>query len=312
MQTTLSPSTSSKPKGETNRNQRVKIAADTLAAIQHGSYSLNDVTYPLAAAVQTMIDGTVYEAPTSATMANWKSAPAPSATAVEKTTIEMRLASTLISLRALCAIPDASVGVLNFASAHKPGGGFLSGAQAQEESLARSSTIYNSFMSEKGHLFYKGGEKKVPGYYSHAMLWTPGVTFFRNDRGDLVEPCTASLVTSAAVNAGAVKSARKQLSQEQLTEADARIRSTMHERMGRVLYLFEQRGSTHLVLGSFGTGVFRNDIGTVAELWAELLGPGTRFEKSFTHIDFAIIDEKTLDTFKAAFARRLSELVVTT
>jgi len=303
MQTTLHQFQKSKPKTDRGREERTKIATETLAAIKSGSYGVGNVSYQLAPMIQHTLTNTVFEPAISATMSGWKNFPSAHA-ATAKTTLAVHQTSTLEALRSLAQVPGARVAVLNFASAHKPGGGFLTGAQAQEESLARSSTLYCSLSSPTGQLFYNNVDKDS-GYYSHTMLWSPNVTFFRDDRGHWLAPCMAAVITSAAVNAGVVKAKLPEASHD---EADARIRSAMHERMARILYLLERQGSTHVVLGSFGSGVFKNDIPTVAQVWAELVGPGCRFERSFVHISFAIIDERTYMVFKEAFIQRCGEL----
>ena len=60
--------------------------------------------------------------------------------------------------------------VLNFASAHKPGGGFLSGARAQEESLARSSTLYPCLL--KSGMYEHHRFPRDPMYTSWSIVIT--------------------------------------------------------------------------------------------------------------------------------------------
>lgn len=76
----------------------------------------------------------------------------------------------------------------------------------------------------------------------------------------------------------------------------------MRERMGRILALFEDRGDKWLVLGSYGTGVFRNHVETVAKIWADLLlREDSRFNGAFERVDFAIVGNDTYERFVAAF-----------
>ncbi|HBR75644.1 MAG TPA: TIGR02452 family protein, partial [Cyanobacteria bacterium UBA11159] len=62
-----------------------------------------------------------------------------------KTQFEVRNETTLMGGERIALTQKfKKIGVLNFASAKNPGGGFLRGTQAQEESLARSSALYKS------------------------------------------------------------------------------------------------------------------------------------------------------------------------
>jgi len=195
--------------------------------------------------------------------------------------------------------PAFKIGVLNFASATKPGGGFKNGASAQEESIARSSTLHLSLESRRAAPFYKLHVRdNRRGYYSHAMIYSPSVAIFRNDNGDWLSPYHVDIVTSPAVNAGLVRKLRY----NRWSDTEDRILSVMKERMGRILALFERSEIKYLVLGSFGTGVFQNNIDSLAKIWGELLGaPGARFADSFDEVIFAIPDGYTHRKFEMGF-----------
>jgi uncharacterized protein (TIGR02452 family) len=195
--------------------------------------------------------------------------------------------------------PAFKIGVLNFASATKPGGGFINGASAQEESIARSSTLHLSLQSRQATPFYELHVRdNKGGFYSHAMIYSPSVAIFRDDKGGWLCPYHVDIVTSPAVNAGLVR----RLRYGRWPETERMILSEMKERMGRILALFERSEIRNLVLGSFGTGVFQNDVRSLAKIWGELLGaPGARFADSFDKVIFAIPDSYTRQKFGMGF-----------
>ncbi|KAJ7935189.1 hypothetical protein B0H13DRAFT_1949991 [Mycena leptocephala] len=315
-----------------------KITQDTLAAVEHGSYTDSDGNTHTVADFSNSPSATEFYPPDSS-LSSWTTS-APPPTASHQTSLVLCKSSTLEGVR--YCVPLAAgrkIGVLNFASATRPGGGFLGGARAQEESIARSSNLYSSLMTATGQRFYalhKSAEMKSNKYYSHSMIYTRGVQLFRSDAGDWVPPATVDMLTSAAVNAGVVRQreggggdkdedkakgaadgikkffkpvadAATTASSSKPTPAPTKdvekaIEDVMRERMGRVLYLFENEGVEDLVLGSFGTGVFRNKVPMVAKLWVELLAaPNARFKNSFQRVAFAIIDQKTCAVFKEVF-----------
>ena len=195
------------------------------------------------------------------------------------------------------------IGVLNFASATKPGGGFLNGSQAQEESIARSSTLYPTLTTTESITFYDLHRTTHNPYYTHAMIYSPGVEIFRDDDGEWISPIAVDVLTSAAVNAKEVRQ-RAPGGRYNDSQTERGIELVMRERMARILFLFEQHGVRNLVLGSFGTGVFQNDVGVVARSWAGLLAvPGARFQHSFDRVVFAIMGNPTMVEFTNVFSR---------
>ena len=297
--------------GDAARNERRAIAKSTLEIIEAGHYTTDGVKHDIQPRLDSMLSGTRYYAPDSL-LSLWPKPTSAGNFARERATeISIVEISTLEGAGLLASTPYTSreetrrrVGVLNFASAKHPGGGFQSGAQAQEESIARSSTLYSSLVCSTGEKFYGIHNKDSKGgYYSHAMIFSPDVVVFRTDSGKLVEPTQIEVVTSAAVNAGV---ARKTLNGQIAGEAEeVKIGKVMKERMGRILFLFEKHGIKDLVLGSFGTGVFQNKVSLVAAIWAELLvAPNARFANSFDRVVFAILGSPTITEFKGAFEER--------
>ena len=188
-----------------------------------------------------------------------------------------------------CKKEGKDVAVLNFASAKNPGGGFLNGAMAQEESLAASSSLYQTLLKHEDYYIVNRACKTMM-YTDHA-IYSPEVPFFRDGRFHLTEaPFTASVLTLPAVNMGQVK-----LKGEDVTQAEA----VMKHRMKLALAIFASQNCRHLILGAYGCGVFRNDPQKIALWWKELLEAD--FSGMFDTIVFAVLDRSSAGNCIQAF-----------
>jgi uncharacterized protein (TIGR02452 family) len=155
---------------------------------------------------------------------------------------------------------DQRIVILNFASPIRPGGGFLNGRWAQEESLARSSALYPTITRHEE--FYQTGQERQP-LGTDYLIYSPNVPFFRDDDGTLFEePFLVSVITCAAVEAYRC---------EGRPELQGHIRETMKNRLRKIICCAIHYGHPILAIGAFGCGVFGNDPTMVAEIEKELL-----------------------------------------
>lgn len=195
-----------------------------------------------------------------------------------ETSIEVTAETTLEACQRL-VLDGHNVACLNFASAKLPGGGFLNGARAQEESLARSSALYPTIAQMKDMYDYN---RKKWGFYSDYMVYSPDVPVFRKDSGELIDtPYFVSMITSPAVNAGIVM--KSDPSQRKA------ITTKMRMRIRKILAVARENGEQVLVLGAYGCGVFGNSPEEVARLFKEAL-EDTRYKGAFEKIVFAIYE----------------------
>src|SRR3569623_189973 len=122
------------------RSNRATLAAETLAILQAGRY-----TNPAGRVVEL---GTLLRRAKDDTRSYPPGARVPVPAFPDRPTrIEVVNASTLEAVRGLVD-EGHQTAALNFASAKNPGGGFLTGAQAQEESLARASGLYAMLLGD--------------------------------------------------------------------------------------------------------------------------------------------------------------------
>jgi uncharacterized protein (TIGR02452 family) len=199
--------------------------------------------------------------------------------------IEVTNESTLKAAQRL----GGDIAALVFASARNPGGGFLNGAKAQEESIARGSALYPHLLEARDFYTYHRAETDLT--YSDRVIHSPDVPVFRDDKGELLAtPYPVSFLTAAAPNRGAVE--RNQ------PERAAGIPAILHRRAARVLAVAAAHGHRRLVLGAWGCGVFGNDPVTVAAAFRSAL----QDNRYFDHVVFAVLDRQPGTPTLAAFA----------
>ncbi|MFA3878457.1 TIGR02452 family protein [Streptomyces sp. MMCC 100] len=262
------------------------IAQQTEQIVAAGAYRRSDGReVSVAAAIEAARDGTRMYGPGPVE---------PALSVPVRTVFEVTGESSLEAARRL----GGEVAVLNFASARNPGGGYLNGAQAQEEALCRASALYTCLVRVRE--FYDHHRAHRDPFYTDRVIHSPGVPVFRDDRGRLLdEPYTAEFLTSAAPNAGVVLRTAPERAPE--------VPAALAVRAERVLETAAAHGYRRLVLGAWGCGVFRNDPAQVAGAFRALLGPGGRFAGAFERVAFGILDRTPGAVVRAAFDRAFPE-----
>lgn len=174
----------------------------------------------------------------------------------------------------LFAYHQGKTAVLNFASYKNPGGGFLQGSGAQEESLCHNSTLYEVLSDKRFSEYYNwNNQNKNNALYRNRGLYTPNIIFEKN--GSLL---VADVITVAAPNRKAYMEYCRTANEEENLVA-------LKSRIGFIKCIaVEQRVDT-IILGAFGCGVFGQDPNVVAKTFKEI------FENTGMRTVYAVIDK---------------------
>src|SRR5581483_1260737 len=168
---------------------------EALAICRSGEYRSPRGSVSIAHLITRACDATLSIPPTKPL--------APVARGSHATVFEVKNETTIAAiLRAPAALGEPCA--LNFASAKNPGGGFLGGALAQEECIARASGLYPCLLqASEYYTFHRNLETCL---YSDHMIYSPAVPVIKNEEGELLPaPVCITIVTSPAVNAGVVR-----------------------------------------------------------------------------------------------------------
>jgi uncharacterized protein (TIGR02452 family) len=184
---------------------------------------------------------------------------------------------------------------LNFASATHPGGGFLSGARAQEEYLCRSSALYLTLKDCPMYDDHRKYQDDDGCFFTDAMIYSPDVPVFRDDDHSLLpSPHLASFISCAAPIA---KFASLDLKLAYLPEF-------LRWRISKILSVAQWNCHNSLILGAWGCGAYGNDGYEVADIFYQALT--VEFAGSFKEVTFAIVDTSPEERFISPFAQRFA------
>lgn len=261
--------------------RRVAIALGVTAveALERGVYEVAGVSVSIRVAVDAAIART-RSLPPDAEL------PQPSSLRHARTRVRVTNETTLEVARRLADEGRRPL-ALNFADAVEPGGGFLSGARAQEETLCRSSALYATLRDDA---MYAAHRRRPQPDATDWVILSPDVPVFRLDDGTpLPQPWPLSFLTCAAPYAPGIG-----------LDVAGDLLASRIERVLAVAHAFQY---DTLVLGAWGCGAFGNDPSrTARDTRDALAGP---FAGAFSQVVFAIADwseeRRFLGPFRDAF-----------
>lgn len=162
---------------------------------------------------------------------------------------------------------SGKVAVLNMASPLVPGGGFLNGANSQEEFLCMRTTLYPSLKDS----FYRLPEL--------GAVYTPDVLVFRDkDANDFnkQDRFFVDVVSAGMLRFPDVEEAPRDEKTDsgpvgQSFYAHSRDRELVIKKMRAVMRILQTKGARRVVLGAWGCGAYGNPVGEVARAWKKVL-----------------------------------------
>ena len=184
--------------------------------------------------------------------------------------------------------PVAPVAALNFANATQRGGGYLTGARAQEEDLCRVIPALHPSLTQCSY----------PLQPDHVPATTALICR---------HPATYALLPAAARVPVVVLTAAA-LDMRTAAMPHTAYRDEMRRRVRAVLYAAYSAGCTALVLGQWGCGVFQNNPAAMARVFVDVLA-SPEWQRRFDVVVFAIPRGRRGAT-SDAFCRELRRLHV--
>ena len=188
--------------------------------------------------------------------------------------------------------------VLNFANFQHAGGGVFHGSGAQEESLCRTSTLFDAIGTPEMHkVFYDPHIELDDTEANDDAIYTPGVVVFKTDEyKPKMRPenewFSVDVITCAApcLGWGCGEISDKKL-------------FALHESRARqILSIAAKNGAESLILGAFGCGAFQNPPEIVASAYKKVL---PEFSHAFRIVEFAVFyiqnEIRNFEAFRAAF-----------
>ena len=273
------------------KSKRILTAKDTLEILEKGFYiNHKDEKIDISIAQQYAEDKSIlYKEESTEDLVRQSLDNAPD----YNTVFTVNNSATITAVINLLNENHEDIFYLNFASARNSGGGVLTGAQAQEESIARVTGLYNCLM--KNFEYYETNRNHRSCFYTDYMIYSPAVPLLKNDKGEPLDTLqTAAILTAPAVNTGVVK----RMEPEKVNQIEAVMRS----RIDKVLAIALLHRHKTLVLGAWGCGVFQNNPDDMARYFKEALT--TTFKGKFEHVVFAIYsrNEKFITPFLKEFS----------
>lgn len=178
--------------------------------------------------------------------------------------------------------------VLNMASRRNPGGGVVTGAGAQEETLFRRTNLFRSlyqFAPYAEQYGMKRSHHQYPLDRNFGGVYTPNAIYFRESEQKgyalLDKPVSLSFITVAGMN-------RPDLTADGMI-ADHHV-GPIKNKIRAIFRMGLAHGHDSLVLGALGCGAFRNPPRHVARLFHEVLDE-PEFKDKYRLIVFAILDD---------------------